>query len=267
MALICYTNDTTVTPLTSFWQRLTNRLRQPSTSSEPVKAGYVVDMHSHLLPNVDDGIQSTENALVCLRQFADWGIRHVVTTPHISQDIFPNTSAGLRTLADELRAHIQAEQLPITFDVAAEYMLDELFVERLQQQDLLSFGTERYVLIETGWISLPLQIHTRLFEMQVKNYRPILAHPERYTYFRGKLDTLVHLREQGCLLQLNLMSLAGRYGPEARRMAQAMIQNGLVDFVSSDLHQPRDLPLLEKAMQTTDYQALCELPLCVPTFE
>ena len=223
-------------------------------------------MHSHLLPDVDDGIRSTEEALICLRQFARWGIRHVVTTPHISQDMYPNTSDLLRTVADELRTHIEAEGLPITFHVAAEYMADELFVKRLQANDLLSFGTERYVLIETGWASLPLQLNTWLFQMQVNGYKPVLAHPERYPYFRGKINALSDLREQGCLLQLNLMSLAGRYGPEARRMAQLLIEQGLIDFVSSDLHHPRDLILLEKSMRTADYQTLSQLPLCIPTF-
>lgn len=223
-------------------------------------------MHSHLLPDVDDGIRSAADALTCLRQFADWGIQHVVTTPHISQDMFPSTSALLQTVANELRAYIQAEQLPLTFDVAAEYMLDELFVKRLQQNDLLSFGAERYVLIETGWAGLPLQLNHWLFQLQVQGYKPVLAHPERYLYFRGKPEALADLRQQGCLLQLNLMSLAGRYGPESRKMAQVLIQQGLVDFASSDLHQPRDLALLEKAMQTPDYQALCRLPLCLPTF-
>jgi protein-tyrosine phosphatase len=224
-------------------------------------------MHSHLLPDVDDGIRTTDDALTCLRQFAEWGIQHVVTTPHISQDMYPNTSDLLRNVAAELRTQLETEQIPLTFDVAAEYMVDELFVKRLQENDLLSFGAERYVLIETGWASLPRQLNTWTFQMQVQGYKPILAHPERYPYFRGKTESLVELRQQGCLLQLNLMSLAGRYGAEARRMAQALIQNGLVDFVSSDLHHPRDLPILEKAMQTADYQSLCQLPLCIPTFE
>ncbi|NID12781.1 tyrosine-protein phosphatase [Fibrivirga algicola] len=252
--------------MASFWQSLTNRLKTAISTPSPVQAGYVVDMHSHLLPDVDDGIRSTEEALTCLRQFASWGIQHIVTTPHISQDVYPNTSDLLRTVADELRTQLEAENLPITFHVAAEYMVDELFVKRMQADDLLSFGAERYVLIETGWASLPMQLSTWLFQMQVHGYKPILAHPERYSYFRGKLESLAELREQGCLLQLNLMSLAGRYGQEARRMAHALIQLGLVDFVSSDLHSPRDLPMLKKAMQTTDYQKLCQLPLVTPTF-
>ncbi|MBO0952328.1 tyrosine-protein phosphatase [Fibrella forsythiae] len=252
--------------MASFWQTLTNRLKPGSSSPQPVRAGYVVDMHSHLLPDVDDGIRTIDEAMTCLRQFAEWGIEHVVTTPHVSQDMFPSSSDLLRTVADDVRTQLLAEQLPITFDLAAEYMVDELFVKRLHQNDLLSFGTERYVLIETGWASLPMQLNTWIFQMQVQGYKPVLAHPERYAYFRGKTEALADLRQQGCLLQLNLMSLTGRYGSDARRMAQQLIQDRLVDFVSSDLHHPRDLPTLEKAIQTTDYQSLCQLPLQKPTF-
>ena len=252
--------------MASFWQTLTNRLNPAPVDPPPARAGYEIDMHNHLLPDVDDGIYATDDALTCLRQFAGWGIRHVVATPHISQDMFPNTSAHLQAVADKLRLAIEAENLPITFHLGAEYMADELFAKRLADNDLLSFGTERYVLIETGWASMPLPFSQWLFQLQTQGYRPILAHPERYSYFRGKTAALADLREQGCLLQLNLMSLTGRYGSEARRLAQSLIQQGLVDLTSSDLHRPDDLPMLEKALQTSDYQLLCQLPLTRPTF-
>ncbi|MBO0934975.1 histidinol-phosphatase [Fibrella sp. HMF5335] len=223
-------------------------------------------MHNHLLPGVDDGIQDIDEALVCLRQLADWGIQHVVTTPHVSQDFHPNTSDQLREAGKLVQALIHTNELPLTFTVAAEYLTDELFDARLQQDDLLSFGTERFVLIETGWAALPRQLPNWLFQMQVKGYRPILAHPERYQYFRGHIDHLFYLRQQGCSMQLNLMSLVGRYGSEARRMAHTLIREGLVDFVSSDLHRARDLTHLEKVLQSADYHAACQLPLTVPTF-
>lgn len=223
-------------------------------------------MHSHLLPGVDDGLQTAEDTLTCLRQFVAWGIRHVVTTPHISQDMHPNTTAHLRAVGTTIQNLIRAENLPITFTVAAEYMLDELFLERMAQNDLMSFGQERFVLIETGWVSAPLHLHHWLFQLQTNGYRPVLAHPERYRYFRGKTEALETLRQQGCLLQLNLMSLTNRYGPDTRRAAQELIKRRLVDFVASDLHRPQDLPLLAKARQTTDYQTLFRLPLMIPTF-
>ena len=223
-------------------------------------------MHSHLLPGVDDGIAEIDEALVCLQQLADWGIRHLVTTPHISQDFHPNTSVHLREVGQQVQTLIDTHQLPLTFSIAAEYLTDELFDARLQQNDLLSFGTERFVLIETGWAALPRQLPNWLFQMQVKGYLPILAHPERYQYFRGRSTQLAELRQQGCRLQLNLMSLTGRYGDDARRMAHTLIQEGLVDFISSDLHRARDLTHVELALRSGDYRAVCQLPLTMPTF-
>ena len=252
--------------MASFWQTLKDKFNSASAAGGAVTVGYPLDMHSHLLPGIDDGIQDIDEALICLRQLADWGIRHVVTTPHISQDFHPNTSAHLRQAGQQVQALIATHELPLTFTVAAEYLTDELFDDRLQHDDLLSFGTERFVLIETGWAALPRQLPNWLFQMQVKGYRPILAHPERYPYFRGKTAQLAGLKEQGCSLQLNLMSLVGRYGDDARRTARALIRAGLVDFVSSDLHRARDLAQLEKALQSSDYQTACQLPLTLPTF-
>lgn len=227
---------------------------------------YPFDMHSHLLPGVDDGVKELEDTLTCLTRMAEWGIRHVVTTPHISQDYYPNTTADLQLRAAEVQAAIAERGLPITFVVAAEYMLDELFDERLRAKDLMSFGTDRFVLIETGWASAPRQLEQWLFQMQLYGYTPVLAHPERYRYYHTEEDTLSSLREKGCLFQLNLMSLTGRYGSEVRRMAQRLIRLGWVDMVSSDLHRARDLDTLEAAFNTPEYRQLSHLSLRMPTF-
>ncbi len=229
-------------------------------------ARYPFDMHSHLLPGVDDGVNELEDTMTCLSRMAEWGIRHVVTTPHISQDYYPNTSADLRDRAAAVQAAITERGLPITFSVAAEYMLDELFDDRLRANDLLSFGAERYVLIETGWASAPRQLEQWLFQMQLQGYIPVLAHPERYRYYRTEEATLAELRDKGCLFQVNLMSLAGRYGSEARRMAQRLIRLEWVDMVSSDMHGVRDLETLEAAFHTIDYRHLSQLSLRMPTF-
>jgi protein-tyrosine phosphatase len=254
--------------LASLWQLLKQSF-QPgidhipggvAPAGEPLQV-YPFEMHCHVLPGVDDGLQQPEDSLTYLRQMAQWGIRHVVATPHISQDLFPNTTSDLRHRADALRQLIEAEQIPITFDVAAEYMTDELFADRLRANDLLSFGTQRFVLIETGWALLPRHLPQWLFQLQVQGYRPVLAHPERYRHFWPRPEALGQLREQGCLLQLNTMSLVGRYGGEARRVAQYLIRQGWVDFVSSDLHRLGDFVQLEAAIRSTDYQKLYKLDL------
>ena len=252
--------------MASFWQLLKDRFQPPPAAEPgPVRALYPVEMHCHVLPGVDDGLKLPAESLHYLRQMAEWGIRHVIASPHISQDTYPNRSDDLRRSADALRTLMEAEGVPLTLHVAAEYMTDELFAARLRQNDLLSFGTERFVLIETGWAVLPRQLPNWLFQLQIQGYKPILAHPERYGYFRAKPEALGELRQQGCLLQLNTMSLTGRYGAEAHRIAQYLIKQGWVDFVSSDLHRLSDLTQVETAMQSTDYHKLCRLPLTLPT--
>ena len=196
-------------------------------------------------------INGKRTATCSTSDFSDVSLRDLArNTVELATISEPDEHAGLPD--PTLFSHANADAL-------------QLFDERLQQDDLLSFGAERFVLIETGWAALPRQLPNWLFQMQLKGYRPILAHPERYQYFRGKTAHLAGLKEQGCRLQLNLMSLAGRYGDDARRMARTLIREKLVDFVSSDLHRARDLDVLQKALQSSDYQHLCALPLTLPT--
>ncbi len=220
------------------------------------------DMHSHLLPGVDDGVTTPEQTLACLEQLAGWGIRHVVTTPHVSRDRFPdNTSASLRTGLTDLRALVAEHNLPLHIEIAAEYMLDDFFPTLVAQTDLLTFGPERYVLIETGFVSAPLHTGAMLFALQTAGYAPVLAHPERYGYYWNNEPALAQLRNQGCLFQLNWMSLVGRYGTHAFRQAQRLLQNGWVDFIGSDMHGPADLDRLGKLFASPDYALLKQQPL------
>lgn len=220
------------------------------------------DMHSHLLPGVDDGIATDEQALTCLRQLADWGIRHVVTTPHVSRDLFPrNTSASLRAGLEKLQTLTADHQLPVRVEVAAEYMLDDFFPALVRANDLLTFGSERYVLIETGFVAVPHFLESVLFELQTGGYTPVLAHPERYRFFWNDEPALARLREQGCLFQLNWMAMVGQYGPQALQQAQRLLKNEWVDFVGSDLHRPADLNQMRKLFASAEYDLLKKQPL------
>ncbi|CCH53505.1 PHP domain protein [Fibrisoma limi BUZ 3] len=252
----------------NFYMNFWEKLRQTFTSSEVVSTTelaepcfWLVDMHSHLVPGVDDGVSSPEQALECLQQFAAWGIRKVITTPHVSRDWFPNSSAALREEQNTLRALAAEHQLPITIEVAAEYMLDEFFPELVENDDLLTFGAERYVLIETGWASAPQQLDDLLFRMKTRGYTPVLAHPERYTYFFDNQNFLAHLHETGCLFQLNWPSLTGRYGDRVLAQARWLLKHGWVDFVGSDLHRPSSLTTLASLFSSPDYQLLQKQPL------
>ena len=220
-----------------------------------------VDMHSHLIPGVDDGVNTPEQALVCLKQFADWGIQKVITTPHISRDWYPNESGRLRAEQATLQTLANENGLALTIEVAAEYLLDEFFPALLASDDLLTFGTARYLLFELGWAAAPYQINDILFRLQTRGFAPVLAHPERYSYYYDDPSPLERLHEMGCLFQLNWASITGRYGERAQAQARWLLQKGFVDFVGSDLHRPNDLTALTALFSSADYDLLRKQPL------
>ena len=222
--------------------------------AERVTEFWPADMHNHLIPGVDDGVATLDESLTCLRQYADWGIRRVICTPHISQDYHPNT-------AGQLLEAVQRVQLPIELSVSAEYLLDEQFDQLLRRDELLPFGPKQYVLIETGWAAAPRQLDQWVFDLQRKGYTPVLAHPERYRYYQSEPYLLKQLRAQGCLLQLNLMSLAGRYGQKSQKLAHDLLREQSISFVGSDLHRPADLTILQTVFTSSAWAELAKQPL------
>ncbi len=248
----------------TIWQRLKQRLFSAGQSSPEADTDgcfWQVDIHSHLLPGVDDGVTNWEQSLVCLRQMVEWNIRKVVTTPHVSRDWYPNKAEDLRRGQRTLQALADEHQLPLTIEVAAEYMLDDFFPDLLASGEVLGFGKERYLLVETGWASAPMHLDSLLFRIQTQGFTPLLAHPERYSYYHDDEPALARLREAGCLFQLNWLSLTGRYGRRVRKQAQRLLQRGWVDFVGSDLHRPADLEALAALFTTDEFRLLREQPL------
>ncbi|MEZ0608456.1 tyrosine-protein phosphatase [Fibrella sp. WM1] len=246
------------------WQQVQRWFKKESSAAsviERITELWPTDMHNHLIPGVDDGVKTLDESLTCLRQYAAWGIRRVIATPHISQDYHPNTATQLLEAVKSVQQALRDENIPIEFSVAAEYLLDEQFDHLLRSGELLSFGAKQYVLIETGWAAAPRQLDQWVFDLQVKGYTPILAHPERYRYYQTEPYLLKQLREQGCLLQLNLMSLAGRYGSKAQKLAQDLLKEHCISFIGSDLHRPADLAILQEAFSQPGWQELAKQPL------
>ncbi|WP_461127038.1 tyrosine-protein phosphatase [Spirosoma aerophilum] len=246
------------------WERFKKRFI--SSSVNGIEAGndacfWQVDMHSHLLPGVDDGVKNPEQSIACLQQMVSWGIQRIITTPHVSRDWYPNSSTDLREGKRQLQALADSHNIPIQIDVAAEYMLDEFFPDLLNNDDLLTFGAERYLLIETGWASAPQQLEDIIFRIQTRGYTPVLAHPERYTYYHNDEASLTRIHEMGCLFQLNWLSLTGRYGNKVRAQALRLLKNNWVDFIGSDIHRPEDLPALGSLFTLAEYDALRAQPL------
>ncbi len=213
-------------------------------------AGYT-DHHSHILFGVDDGVKTLEVSLEVLRKYEEIGIAEVWCTPHIMEDI-PNTTEGLRARFAELQT---AYTGPIKLHLAAEYMMDQLFDERLGHQDLLPLGDDgNHLLVETSYYNPPIGMHDTLRCIKTKGYFPVLAHPERYVYM-DKKDYRT-LKEMEIKFQLNLSSLAGGYGETAEKKAHWLLKKGFYDLSGSDLHSLRNIQFWEKHLREREIQRL-----------
>lgn len=194
------------------------------------------DHHSHILPGVDDGVKKMEVSLQVLERYGQLGIKEVWCTPHVMEDI-PNTTEGLRARFSEL---CEAYQGPIKLHLAAEYMMDALFEERLEHGDLLTLGPEgNRILVETSYFTPPMDMDRIFHRIKQKGIFPVLAHPERYVYMHKERYT--ELKDDGILFQLNLSSLAGAYGPEAKDKAQWLLKKSYYNLAGSDLHSLRNI--------------------------
>jgi tyrosine-protein phosphatase YwqE len=189
-----------------------------------------VDNHSHILYGLDDGVKTQEDSLAILHWLEEQGVSEVWCTPHVMEDV-PNTTEGIRTRFGELQAVYDGG---LKLHLAAEYMIDTLFEERLAQRDLLEHG-EEVVLVETSAIAPPINLWTVLDRMLKSGYRPLVAHPERYRYMEP--DDYKELHNMGCLLQMNLPSIVGFYGESARQRALYLLDKGWYRMVGSDCHR------------------------------
>ena len=213
-----------------------------------------VDWHCHILPGVDDGVQTMDEALHILAAYERLGIREVWLTPHIMEDI-PNPTARLRERFAELLAAYKGN---VVLNLAAENMLDKLFEERLEQGDLLPLGKDgRHLLVETSYFNPPMGLDDILRRIQAKGYYPLLAHPERYIYMEE--NDYVRLKSMHIKFQLNLFSLMDLYGKEVRKRAKELQSKGMYDYIGTDLHQIAVLNnLLEKRNPSDSWRLLGE---------
>lgn len=200
-----------------------------------------IDWHSHILPGVDDGVQTMDEALKILAVYERLGVKEVWLTPHIMEDI-PNTTQHLRERFAELKSVYQGS---VTLNLASENMLDNLFEERLENNDLLPIGESgSYLLVETSYFNPPMGLYDIIQRIKAKGFFPILAHPERYVYM-GKKE-YVYLKTSGVKFQLNLPSLIGMYGETVKKKAKQLLTHGYYDCVGIDLHRR---PFLDEILQ------------------
>jgi protein-tyrosine phosphatase len=219
------------------------------------------DLHSHLLAGLDDGVKSLEEAEEIILQFQRLGYSKLITTPHVSQDQFRNTTEGILNKLDVLTAYLREKHIPMTVEAAAEYYLDEHLVSMVQtNQRLLTFGAN-YLLFETNFLNEPYFLKEFIFSAATKGYKPVLAHPERYLYLQNNLEKIEDLIGRGVLLQMNLNSIIGYYSKPVQLAAQKLIDNGWVNFLGSDCHHLQHVQLIEEIRNSKYFRKALSLPL------
>lgn len=217
-----------------------------------------VDIHSHLLPGIDDGAMTFEETLQHTKSLLDIGVSQFITTPHVMQTIWENSSAQINAKVNTTVIELEKNQVTIPFRAAAEYMLDDSFIKLFKSEKLLTLK-DNYVLVEMSYINPPIQLYTVLFDLQVAGYIPVLAHPERYIFYHNNFDEYLKLKRIGCLFQLNLLSVAGYYGDAINKISEKLLQKGMYDFVGTDVHHNNHIAAFEQKVKFKDLAPLKEV--------
>lgn len=232
-----------------------NSAAQASVS--PIKT----DVHSHLIPELDDGVQSIEESIAILREMEALGYEKVITTPHSMPGTYDNSAETILPGLEKVRKAIKEAGLSIQLEAASEYYLDEAFIDLIDSDaPLLTFG-DNYVLFETAFMNQPPQLKEVTFKLSLKGYKPVYAHPERYMYLHQSQYLLDELVDRNLFFQINLPSLTGAYSKPVQKFAEKLIDMKAVKLVGSDCHKMAHIELLKSATQTKYFKKLADLDL------
>lgn len=220
-----------------------------------------VDMHSHLIPAIDDGSKTLGESITLIKRLKGYGFRKLITTPHIMSEFYKNTPEIIQIGLSELKLALAKEEIDIEIHAAAEYYIDEIFLEKVQLGQKLLTISGNYVLVETGFISKPQMLLEILFEMEMQGYKPILAHPERYQYLVQDKKLVNDLIDRDIYFQMNLLSVTGFYSKQIKTFAELLIDEKKVKLVGTDCHNERYLDMLEMLPRTKYFDKLKQLEL------
>ena len=211
---------------------LFNLFKSKPTLKELIPDGFV-DIHSHILPGIDDGAKNIEESLELISKMKEMGFSKIIGTPHTYAGLYENNNESIKKSFEKLNDEIQTNT---NIGFASEYMLDNTIIEKAQNKKLLCLK-DNYVLVEMSFISPPANLYELLFELKVNGYIPILAHPERYNFYHNNFDEYFKLKKVGCKFQLNLLSTTGYYGNQIARTSNKLLKRNLIDFSGSDIHR------------------------------
>jgi protein-tyrosine phosphatase len=205
-----------------------------------------VDIHSHLLPGIDDGSTDVEQSVFLIKSLNELGFSKFICTPHIFQELYPNTPQTISKALTITQDALKDANVAIDISAAAEHMVDDMF----EVKDGLSMMPGNYILIEMSYLNETPNIEKVIFDLQIKDYKVILAHPERYNFYHQEHEKLHRYKEMGVLFQLNLLSTTGYYGKSVNRVADYLLDKQCYDFAGTDLHHTKHLEALTKTVKS-----------------
>jgi protein-tyrosine phosphatase len=223
-------------------------------------SGLYIDLHSHLIPGIDDGAKNMQDSLDLIRGLRDLGFKKIITSPHIMSGGYNNTPEIILSGRDKVREALAANNIDVEFDAWAEYYLDETIMPKILNKQLMTMG-DNYVLVELSYLIKSHNATSYFYSMITNGYKVVLAHPERYPYYHSEsLDEYMNIKDQGVYFQLNIASLTGTYGQSARNIAERMIDNNMIDFVATDLHNERHLNYIRDSVKLPYMEKIINYP-------
>lgn len=224
-------------------------------SKKDIELFYNTDVHCHIMPGVDHGAQSIEQGLELLEAEMKMGINRVFLTSHVTAGTFENTTQSLTTAFDSFSKAVRDAGLDVELHLSAEYRIDEYWDKQWQAGTILPLPGN-YILMENSFQQELLQLDELMFELMVKGYNPILAHPERYSYYSRRHQRYEKMHNAGVKFQLNILSLAGYFGPVARENAEWLIKNNMVDLLGTDMHNIEHANIIQDYLKSKDWRKM-----------
>ena len=199
-----------------------------------------VDIHSHVLPGIDDGAKNLKNSQFLLEAMIGFGFKKCITSPHTMANVYNNTIETINNAKERVDNELSDLAKKLDLKAASEYFIDENFIENFKSNPLLTIK-DNYVLVEMSFLNPPIQLHEYLFELQLAGYQPILAHPERYSFYHANFKEFEKLKKMGLKFQMNLLSSVGYYGLDVANTSDKLLKAGFIDFVGSDIHHKQHI--------------------------
>lgn len=229
-----------------------NIFKRSKGAVEPQEFFFKTDIHCHVLPGIDDGSPDAATSVELIKRMKAWGLERIIASPHVTNLTFPNTPETVGAAREALKKALADDGTDMVIENSAEYRIDDLFARELEAERLMTLPNN-YILIENPFVREPGNLDSVIFDLQVRGLRPILVHPERYSYYYTHHERYEVLHNAGAMFQINVLSLAGGYGKDERKIAEMLIEKSLVDFVGTDLHNAAHADIIDRYLASSDY--------------